>query len=581
MTLFILAYAAGLLTIASPCIFPILPIILARADQPFRRSGLPLLIGLTLTFAVAASLASVAGNWAIEANRYGRTIALIVMTLFGLALLLPTLATRLMAPLVLLGVKLSGWAGQTDANANRTPVASLLLGIATGLVWAPCAGPVLGLILTGAALHGPGIDTVLLLLAYGLGAATSLAAGMLLGGRLLTRARELMPWSDGVRRALGGAVVLGAIAIWAGLDTRLLTQLSLPSTTAFESKLIDTLQPAPSAQAGTSVGNATARATLSGPLASIVGSRQWLNTSPLKTEDLQGKVVLVNFWTYSCINCLRVLPHVRAWAEKYKDKGLVVIGVHAPEFPFEKRIDNVRRAVKEKQINYPVAIDNEHRIWRAFDNSYWPALYFIDARGRVRHHHFGEGSYEQSEKFIQDLLAEAGAIDIDRMPVSVAARGLEAAADWSSLQSGENYVGYERTQNFASPGGLVLNTPLTYQSPARMGLNQWALSGDWMARSDAVALNKPNGGIAYRFHARDLHLVMGPATPGTSIRFRMLIDGKPPGEAHGIDVDEQGNGNVTEQRLYQLVSQPKAVIDRQFEIEFLDPGVEAFAFTFS
>jgi len=315
-------------------------------------------------------------------------------------------------------------------------------------------------------------------------------------------------------------------------------------------------------------------------LASLALADDWLNSPPLTPSALRGKVVLIDFWTYTCINWLRTAPYVRAWAEKYKDKGLVVIGVHAPEFAFEKSIDNVRRAVKEMRIDYPVAVDNAHGIWRAFDNSYWPALYFIDARGRVRHHHFGEGSYEQSEKLIQDLLAEAGATDVDRMPTSVAAHGLEAAADWSSLQSGENYVGYERTQNFASPGGLALNTARTYESPARLGLNEWALAGDWTARSDAVALNKPNGGIAYRFHARDLHLVMGPATPGTSIRFRVLLDGKPPGDAHGIDVDAQGNGALTDQRLYQLVRQPNAVIDRLFEIEFLDPGVEAFAFTF-
>jgi thiol-disulfide isomerase/thioredoxin len=314
-------------------------------------------------------------------------------------------------------------------------------------------------------------------------------------------------------------------------------------------------------------------------LASLQRADEWLNSPPLTPSALRGKVVLVDFWTYTCINWIRTAPYVRAWGEKYKDQGLVVIGVHAPEFQFEKSIDNVRRAVKEMRIDYPVAVDNEHKIWRAFDNSYWPALYFIDAQGRVRHHHFGEGEYEQSEKFIQKLLAEAGA-GLDSNPISVEARGIEAAADWGSLQSGENYVGYERTQNFASPGGLITNQQRTYSAPVRLRLNEWALSGDWTARSDAEALNSPNGGIAYRFQARDLHLVMGPAVPGTPVRFRVLIDGRPPGEAHGLDVDENGNGTVTEQRLYQLIRQPKAVIDRQFEIEFLDAGVEAFAFTF-
>jgi hypothetical protein len=232
------------------------------------------------------------------------------------------------------------------------------------------------------------------------------------------------------------------------------------------------------------------------------------------------------------------------------------------------------------RVDYPVALDNDHVIWRAFKNQYWPALYFIDAQGRVRHHHFGEGAYDQSEMIIQELLAEAGSGGIDRKLVSVDAQGLEVAADWSSLKSGENYVGYDRTQKFASPGGAVLDKPRIYELPARLRLNEWALSGDWTVKSQAAAPNKPNGRIAYRFHARDLHLVMGPAAPGAPVRFRVLIDGQPPGAAHGIDVDQQGNGAVTQQRLYQLIRQPNPIADRQFEIEFLGSGVEAFAFTF-
>ena len=317
-----------------------------------------------------------------------------------------------------------------------------------------------------------------------------------------------------------------------------------------------------------------------GSLPSLAGATQWLNSPPLTPAALRGKVVLVDFWTYTCINWLRTLPYVRAWAAKYKDRGLVVVGVHAPEISFEKSMDNVRRAVKEMRIDHPVAVDNEHAIWRAFKNRYWPALYFIDAQGRVRHHHFGEGSYEQSEMVIQQLLAEAGNGGIDRGAVSVDARGIEAAADWGSLKSAENYVGHERTENFASPGGVVLDKPRMYQRPAMLHLNEWALSGDWTVKKETAVLNKPNGSIAYRFRARDLHLVMGPAEPGTPVRFRVRIDGQPPGAAHGIDVDEQGDGTVTEQRLYQLIRQPKPVADRQFEIEFLGPGVEAFAFTF-
>jgi thiol-disulfide isomerase/thioredoxin len=317
-----------------------------------------------------------------------------------------------------------------------------------------------------------------------------------------------------------------------------------------------------------------------GELSSLRSATGWLNSQPLKAADLRGKVVLIDVWTFTCINWLRTVPYVRAWAEKYKDQGLVVIGVHAPEFPFERNIDNVRRAAKDMGLAYPIAIDNDFAIWRAFGNVAWPALFFVDAQGRTRHHHFGEGQYDQSETFIQKLLAEAGANGISRDLVSVDGVGAEAAADWASLRSPENYLGYERTELFASSGGAVRDKSHVYAATARLRLNNWALSGDWTMKKEAAVLNKTNGRIAYRFQARDLHLVMGPATPGTSVRFRVLIDGQPPGAAHGTDVDDQGIGTVGEQRLYQLIRQPKPIADRLFEIEFLDPGVEAFAFTF-
>ena len=315
-------------------------------------------------------------------------------------------------------------------------------------------------------------------------------------------------------------------------------------------------------------------------LSSLGTASAWMNSPPLTASELRGKVVLIDFWTYSCINWIRSAPYVRAWAEKYKDQGLVVIGVHTPEFAFEKNIDNVRRAVKDMGVAYPVVIDNDYAIWRAFKNNAWPALYFVDAQGRVRHRHLGEGEYERSEKIIQQLLSEAGAADIRREVVSVNARGAEAAADWGSLKSPETYVGYERGQNLMSPGGAVIGKRHVYSTPGSLRLNDWALSGDWTVKQELSALNKPNGGIAYRFHARDLHLVLGPVAPGSSVRFRVLIDGQPPRAAHGIDVDDQGNGTVTEQRLYQLIRQPKPIADRLFEIEFLDSGVEVFAFTF-
>jgi thiol-disulfide isomerase/thioredoxin len=332
--------------------------------------------------------------------------------------------------------------------------------------------------------------------------------------------------------------------------------------------------------AGRRTTSAAALLPVEGELPSLGGADAWLNSQPLSAASLRGKVALVQFCTYTCINWLRTLPYVRAWDEKYKGQGLVVVGVHTPEFPFEKDVDNVRRALKDMGVVYPVAVDNDYAIWRAFENRYWPALYFIDARGRVRHHHFGEGEYEQSERVIQQLLAEAGVGGAGHEPVSLDASGIEAAADWGNLKSPENYVGYERTENFASPGGAVSNKSRVYAAPAQLSLNQWALSGDWTVGKQATVLNKAGGRMAYRFHARDLHLVMGPSARGTSVRFRVALDGQPAGAAHGVDVDDRGNGTVIEQRLYQLIRQAKPVTERRFEIEFLDPGVEAFAFTF-
>ncbi len=322
------------------------------------------------------------------------------------------------------------------------------------------------------------------------------------------------------------------------------------------------------------------RLSFEAEMPSLGGATAWLNSPPLSVADLRGKVVLIDFWTYTCINWLRTLPYVRAWAEKYKDRGLVVIGVHSPEFPFEHDIENVRRAAKDMRIEYPIAIDNDFTIWRAFTNHYWPALYTADAQGNLRYHHFGEGKYEQSELIIQHLLAEAGFSGIAHELVSVDAQGAEVAADWGSLKSPETYVGYERTEHFASPGGPVLDRRYLYTAPTRLRLNHWALTGEWTVGSGAAMLNEANGRIAYRFHARDLNLVMGPAARGTSVRFRVFIDGQAPGAAHGSDVDEQGNGRASDQRLYQLIRQSGHIADRQFEIEFLDAGVEAFVFTF-
>ena len=317
-----------------------------------------------------------------------------------------------------------------------------------------------------------------------------------------------------------------------------------------------------------------------GKLPSLRGATSWLNSQPLTEADLRGKVLLFNFWTYTCINWMRQSPYVSAWAEKYRDRGLVVIGVHTPEFGFEANVDNVRRAVSGFEINYPVAIDSDYAVWRAFNNRAWPALYFVDARGRIRHHHFGEGDYQQSETVIQQLLAEAGMGGVDNELVSVDADGTQAQADWGTLKSPETYVGYARAVNFASLGGGIANRRRAYAVPATLKLNHWALSGNWTVTAEAAVLSELDGRIVYRFQARDLHLVMGPSVPGALARFRVRIDGQPPGAAHGIDVDDEGNGKVSEQRLYQLIRQPAPIVERTFEIEFLDAGVAVFSFTF-
>jgi thiol-disulfide isomerase/thioredoxin len=306
----------------------------------------------------------------------------------------------------------------------------------------------------------------------------------------------------------------------------------------------------------------------------------WLNSEPLTPQGLRGKVVLVDFWTYTCINWLRTLGYVRAWAEKYADHGLVVVGVHTPEFPFERDLDNIRQAAKDMAVDYPIAVDSDYGVWRAFANRYWPAVYIADAEGRIRHHQFGEGGYEECERVIQQLLGEAGYEGIGDELVSVVPDGLEAQADWANLESPETYLGYEQAQNFASPGGAELDEPHSYTAPDRLRLNQWALSGEWTIERGASVLDRADGRIVFRFHARDVHLVLGPRDRGTSIPFRVLIDSQRPGDAHGLDADDQGHGTVSQQRLYQLVRVPGSIVDRTFEITFLAAGVEAYVFTF-
>jgi cytochrome c biogenesis protein CcdA/thiol-disulfide isomerase/thioredoxin len=566
MTLFILSYLGGVLTILSPCILPVLPFVFARADQPFLKSGLPLLLGMALTFAAVATLAAVGGGWAVHANQYGRYLALILLAFFGITLLSRTLADQMTRPLVALGDRLS-------QGKNNGIGASLILGVATGLLWAPCAGPILGLLLTGAAIQGASASTTLLLLAYAAGAASSLAVALLIGGRVFAAMKRSLGAGEWVRRALGVAVLLGVVAIAFGLDTGILTRLSLSGTAGLEQSLLDRVRP---------TNHVTTRVAgsdllVEGQFPALTGATLWINSAPLTPQALRGKVVLVDFWTYSCINCLRSLPYVRAWAEKYKDHGLVVIGVHAPEFAFERDPANVRRAVHDLGVTYPVALDNNLAIWQAFNNNYWPAHYFIDTQGRIRAHHFGEGDYDGSERTIQTLLREAGFQNVPGGIVTPGATGAQAASDDTDMQSPETYVGYARAKGFAGDHADS-DKASDYTAPATLALNQWSLAGNWTIGAQATVLNRAGGKIAFRFHARDLHLVLGPGK--TPIRFRITIDGAPPGAAHGADTNANGDGVVTSQRLYQLVRQTGAIADHTFTIEFLDPGVQAYSFTF-
>jgi len=589
MLLILLAYLGGVLTIVSPCILPVLPFVFSRAHQPFVRSGLPLLAGMGLTFALVASLAAVGGGWVVAANQYGRWVALLLVALFGVTLLWPGLAERLTRPLVGLGARLSE-STQGEEPGRPRPGASLLLGVATGLLWAPCAGPILGLILTGAALQGASLSTTLLLVAYAAGAATSMAAALLLGGRVFAAMKRALGAGEWVRRALGAAMLAGVAAIALGLDTGVLAQVSTASTGGLEQRLVDRLAGHPQAAPAEGGAMMASTALAGGPTLPdeglappLVGATEWLNTAdgkPLTAESLRGKVVLVDFWTYSCINCLRTLPYVKAWAQKYGPQGLVVVGVHAPEFAFERDLGNVKKVLHDLGIEYPVAVDNQYAIWRAFNNRYWPAHYFIDAQGRVRHHHFGEGDEAESERVIQQLLREAGASQVAQGLTEVSATGVQQEADMAQVHSPETYVGYERAQHFASSPRAVHDQAATYSLPGELPLNGWGLAGSWRVGPESAVSGAKAARIAYRFQARDLHLVLGPGPDGRPVRFKVLIDGQAPGDSHGADVAADGSGSVASQRLYQLVRQSGEVREHSFSIEFLDPGATAYAFTF-
>ncbi|WP_343649656.1 cytochrome c biogenesis protein DipZ [Stenotrophomonas sp.] len=587
MLLLLLSYLGGALTLLSPCILPVLPFVFARADRPFLRSTLPLLLGMALTFTVVASLAAVGSQWVAQANQIGRWVALVLMALFALALLWPRLADHLLAPFQRVGARLSARADAADAAGRGGAGTSLLIGIATGLLWAPCAGPILGLVLTGAALHGASVGTSVLLLAYALGAMTALALAVWVGGRVFRALQARLGLGDAVRKVLGVAALLAVVAIGLGWDTGLLTRLSTVSTARIEQGLLDAVpgaQPSPpSMLMSASAAAADAPLPMEGTLPALTGATGWLNSPPLDREQLRGKVVLIDFWTYSCINCLRAMPYVHEWERRYRDHGLVVIGVHTPEFAFERDPRNVMKAVQQLKVEYPVALDNQYAIWRAFNNNYWPAHYFVDAQGNIRAHQFGEGNYAHSEQVIRRLLTEAGQTDLPAPadPAAADLQGVAAQADMGNLRSPETYLGHARAEQFASPGGQRDDTSFDYTLPAALQLNQWGLAGRWTVSDEAAQLQQSGGRIGFQFHARDLHLVLAPGADGRPVRFRVLLDGKPlPAADAGADVRADGSGVVDEHRLYQLVRQRGAVAPHRFEIEFLDAGVQAYAFTF-
>ncbi|MGB8517173.1 MAG: cytochrome c biogenesis protein DipZ [Gallionella sp.] len=563
MLIFILSYLGGLLTIFSPCVLPVLPFIFARSGQSFRTNGLPILLGMAATFTVLASLAAVGGAWLVAVNQYGRYAAMGLLLLLGLALIFPALSDRLMRPFVALGGRL-----QQRADAQSSFKGSLLLGVAVGFLWAPCAGPILGLVLAGAALQGANLYSALLLLVFAAGAATSLGLALLAGGRVFALMKRGLGAEEWLRRGLGVLVVVGVIIIALGWDTKFLSQFTFLSTAKTEQKLI--------AQLAQPVAQNTP-----GSAPSLQGATRWLNSLSLNLSDLRGKVVLVDFWTYSCINCLRTLPYLKAWDEKYRSQGLVIIGVHAPEFAFEKDAHNVEQAVRDLGISYPVAMDNDYAIWNAYKNEYWPAHYLIDAQSQIREQHFGEGNYQETEQKIIELLkanhgGRLGAVD---SKVTVRGVGATAAASADKNRSPETYLGYARQQNFSSLEAMHKNVEQAYTTPDSLELNHWALGGTWLVSEQAATLNVAGGTISYRFRGRDLHLVLG-KQGDEPVRFKVTLDGVAPGAAHGVDSDAQGNGEISGQRLYQLIRQNGDAAEHTFTIQIFGAGAQAFAFTF-
>jgi thiol-disulfide isomerase/thioredoxin len=371
------------------------------------------------------------------------------------------------------------------------------------------------------------------------------------------------------RRGLGVVGIVGFVALALFFDTNVLTRFQVMNTVKAEDSSIGALK----REFRSSLGD-------EGAMPDLDGGTGWLNSAPLSRKSLRGKVVLVDFWTFTCINSIRPLPYLRNWAAKYNDAGFVVIGVHTPEFSFEHEPMNVENAVRNLNVTFPVAIDSKYGIWQAFNNQYWPAQYLVDAKGRIRYHHFGEGDYGDIDRVIQELLKENGATGLASNTTSVSGVGIEAAPDWADGHSPETYIGYRQAQNFASPEKVHKDSTQAFSTPVKLSLNHWALSGSWNVNAESAVLQSAPGKVVFRFHSRDLHLVVAPTKDGKPVRFVVRIDGAAPGENCGVDTAPDGSGEIREPRLYQLIRQKGPIVDRTFEIEFLDPGVQALDFTF-
>lgn len=572
MTLVILTYLAGVLTILSPCILPVLPFVFSKSQGSFLKSRLPLLAGMSLTFSLFSAIAIVGGEWIGRANEIGRVVAMVLMAFFGIMLIFPALADKVLAPLTRLGGKI----GSNSPPAQKETVGnSFVIGISTGLLWAPCAGPILGLVLTSSAAQGNTATSIGLLLSYSLGAATSLSLALVAGNKFLGTLKKFLGVDKIVKRVLGVFVLLGVVAIAFNLDRTVLTRLSSAGTSSFENKLL-------SFAGLQTTEKPKDLSRIEGPMPEFAGNETWINSEPLSKTSLKGKVVLFDFWTYSCINCIRTLPYIKTWADRYAADGLVVIGVHTPEFAFEKSLSNVKKAVEELGIKYPVVIDNDFKIWSAFKNKYWPANFFVDRSGNIRFHHFGEGGYEENEKLLRVLLMEGRSTVIAAASTKhmegITASGVESRAS-GLANSPETYLGYQRAKGFTSKPSMANDVAASY-STSGLTLNQWGLQGPWKVERERAVTTSKNSKIQYRFRARDIHLVLG--NSNEPVKYRVTIDGKPPGASHGVDTDANGQGIISGNRLYQLIRQDEeaAKSEHEFEIEFFDAGAEAYAFTF-